>query len=64
MPPGASTVEVTLAAEGEGTLLRLVHSDLPPEARAPHGVGWAHYLDRVVELAEGRDPGPDPWVRG
>jgi uncharacterized protein YndB with AHSA1/START domain len=62
VPPGASTVEVTLAPDGAGTLLTLVHRDLPPEARAPHLEGWAHYVDRLVQRAEGRDPGPDPWL--
>ncbi|MFE2092991.1 SRPBCC domain-containing protein [Streptomyces sp. NPDC059460] len=62
VPPGASTVEVTLAPDGEGTLLTLFHRDLPTEACAPHFEGWAHYLDRLVERAEGGDPGPDKWL--
>lgn len=62
VPPGSSTVEVTLRPDGEGTLLRLVHRDLPPAARAPHEEGWTHYLDRLVVRAEGGDPGPDRWM--
>ncbi|GAA1227535.1 SRPBCC family protein [Kitasatospora nipponensis] len=62
VPPGASTVEVTLTPDGEGTLLTLVHRDLPREACAPHLEGWTHYLDRLVERAEGGDPGPDAWL--
>ncbi|MFJ3788572.1 SRPBCC domain-containing protein [Kitasatospora sp. NPDC090091] len=62
IPPGASTVEVTLTPDGDGTLLTLVHRDLPPEACAPHFEGWTHYLGRLVVRAESRDPGPDAWL--
>ncbi|MFF1867343.1 SRPBCC domain-containing protein [Streptomyces sp. CB03911] len=61
VPPGSSTVEITLEPEGEGTWVRLVHRDLPPEACVPHHEGWVHYLDRLVVLAEGGDPGVDSW---
>jgi uncharacterized protein YndB with AHSA1/START domain len=64
VPPGSSTVEITLEPDGEGTYLRLVHRDLPPEACAPHREGWTHYLDRLVIRAEGGDPGPDRWMEG
>ena len=59
--PGISTVEVDLTAEGEGTLVRLTHRDLPAEARDSHGHGWEHYLERLVLAASGEDPGEDPW---
>jgi uncharacterized protein YndB with AHSA1/START domain len=59
--PGGSTVEVTLAADGDGTLVRLVHSGLPtPESAAAHSDGWDEYMARLVIAAEGGDPGPDP----
>ncbi|MFE0460467.1 SRPBCC domain-containing protein [Kitasatospora sp. NPDC058965] len=64
VPPGASTIEVTLAPDGEGTVLTFVHRDLPHEARAPHFEGWIHYLDRLVVGAEGGDPGADAWRDG
>jgi uncharacterized protein YndB with AHSA1/START domain len=60
--PGASTVEVTLTADGDGTLLRLVHRDLPPPSRDAHVRGWAHYLERLRAAAAGNDPGPDSWA--
>jgi uncharacterized protein YndB with AHSA1/START domain len=63
VPPGASTVEVTLIPDGDGTLLRLRHSGLTPEQGAEHGVGWEHYLPRLVIAGGGGDPGPDPWVQ-
>jgi uncharacterized protein YndB with AHSA1/START domain len=58
--PGTSTVEVTLAAEGGGTRLRLVHTHLPKGREALHGQGWDHYLPRLALAATGRDPGLDP----
>jgi uncharacterized protein YndB with AHSA1/START domain len=60
--PGASTVEVTLRPVDGGTLLRLVHRDLPTAARELHGRGWDHYVERLRAAAEGADPGPDPWA--
>lgn len=62
VPPGASTVEVTLTPEGEGTLVVLVHRDLPSdEMRTAHAEGWTHYVERLAVAAAGADPGPDPW---
>jgi uncharacterized protein YndB with AHSA1/START domain len=63
IPPGATTVEVTLSPEADGTRVRLVHRGLAsPELRDAHRVGWQHYLDRLVVAAPGGDPGPDPHV--
>jgi uncharacterized protein YndB with AHSA1/START domain len=61
-PPQSTIVEVTLTPEGDGTLLRLVHRRLRPEAVAFHRTGWDHYLPRLALIAAGRDPGPDPWL--
>jgi uncharacterized protein YndB with AHSA1/START domain len=60
VPPGSSTVEVTLRPDGDGTILRLRHSGLSPEMAVEHAQGWDHYLPRLLEAAEGRDPGVDP----
>ena len=60
--PGASTVEVTLTPDGDGTLLRLVHRDLPAPSRPEHDKGWEHFLERLRAAAAGEDPGPDPWA--
>jgi uncharacterized protein YndB with AHSA1/START domain len=60
LPPGASTVEISLIAEGEGTVVRLRHLGLPDDQRAVHAEGWDHFLPRLIASAEGRDPGPDP----
>ena len=60
VPPGSSTVEISLVPDGDGTILRLRHSGLPADGREKHAEGWAHYMKRLVEAAEGREPGPDP----
>lgn len=64
LPPGSSRVEVTLAPDGAGTILSLVHTGLPSEDSAErHGEGWKHYLSRLAVAAPGGDPGPDPWLQ-
>jgi uncharacterized protein YndB with AHSA1/START domain len=61
--PGSSTVEVTLTGDGDHTIVRLVHRDLPSEDSAgAHGHGWAHYLERLEIAGAGGDAGPDPWA--
>jgi uncharacterized protein YndB with AHSA1/START domain len=65
VPPGSSTVEYELIPNGEGTLLRFTHRDLPnAEAAESHGHGWDHYLERITIAAAGGDPGTDPWISG
>jgi uncharacterized protein YndB with AHSA1/START domain len=59
VPPGSTTVEITLHPEGGKTRVRLVHRGLPDEAADVHGQGWAHYLGRLAVRAGGGDPGPD-----
>ena len=51
---------MTLEPDGEGTLVRLRHLDLPEEARQLHGEGWDLYLGRLVIAAAGGDPGVVP----
>ena len=64
VPPGSSRVEVDLTPDGDGTLVRLRHLDLPEQSREIHGQGWDHYLARLTEAAEGRDPGTDQHLSG
>lgn len=64
VPVGSTTVEIVLVADGDGTVVRLRHRDLPAEQAAGHKEGWEHYLPRLVEAGEGRDPGKDPWSEG
>jgi uncharacterized protein YndB with AHSA1/START domain len=63
LPPGASTVEITLQAIPDGTRVTVEHRDLPPEQAAGHTIGWPHFLGRLTGAAAGRDPGPDPFAR-
>jgi uncharacterized protein YndB with AHSA1/START domain len=60
-PPQSTLVEVSLTPEGEGTVVRLAHRRLQPEAVAVHRAGWHHYLSRLALAASGSDPGRDPW---
>jgi uncharacterized protein YndB with AHSA1/START domain len=63
LPPGSSTVEITLVPIPGGTRVVLEHRDLPPEEAAQHAVGWPHFLGRLITAATGRDPGPDAFAR-
>ena len=60
VPPRSSRVEISLDPDGDGTLVRLRHLDLPEPARAIHGEGWDLYLGRLKVVVAGEDPGPDP----
>ena len=62
VPPGTTRVEVTLTGDGQGTLLRLRHFDLPEQERGMHSQGWQHYMARLQVAAVGGDPGADPWA--
>lgn len=64
IPPGSTTVEITLTPDGDGTLLRLVHRDLSADAVEGHAEGWTHYLARLVIVAAGGDPGRDSYLDG
>lgn len=49
LPPGSSTVEVTLVADGGETVVRLRHTGLPDEASArTHEEGWTTYLSALA----------------
>lgn len=59
VPPGSTTVEITLEPVGDATRLRLVHRGLAGPMADAHAGGWDNYLGRLAAVAEGRDPGPD-----
>ena len=59
IPPGSTTIEISLHPEGDKTRVRLVHRGLPSDAVSDHGDGWAHYLERLALAATGGDPGVD-----
>jgi uncharacterized protein YndB with AHSA1/START domain len=54
-PPGASTVEITFVADGDGTILRLRHTGLATDAIAGHAAGWDQFLPTLVTVAESGD---------
>ena len=62
VPPGSSTVEISLVEDGDGTIVRLRHSGLPADQAGGHKEGWEHFLPRLATVSEGGDPGPDPWA--
>ncbi len=64
LPPGASTVTITLEPAEGGTRVRLVHSGLTPEQAASHLEGWDHYAGRLVAAATNGDAGLDEWYAG
>ncbi|MEI8066328.1 MAG: TIGR03086 family metal-binding protein [Actinomycetes bacterium] len=61
LPPGASTVTITLEPTTGGTNLRLVHDGLNAEQEVGHGEGWSHYLDRLVAFVQNGAVEADPW---
>src|SRR6516162_10355172 len=62
LPPGASTVIITLEPAVGGTMVRLTHEGLTGEQEASHAEGWTHYLGRLVTAATAGDAGPDEWA--
>lgn len=59
--PGTTRVEVTLEPVKGGTLVRLLHHDLPDaESCEHHRMGWTQYLARLAVVLSGGNPGPDP----
>ncbi len=51
VPPGGSTVEVTLRPDGDGTIVRVVHRGLPAESIEGHAVGWDQFLPALAMAA-------------
>jgi uncharacterized protein YndB with AHSA1/START domain len=48
LPPGSTTVEVVLTADGPDTIVELFHHDLPAEERDSHLKGWITMLGRLA----------------
>lgn len=62
LPPGASTLEITFEPTDEGTLVSIVHRDLPEIEAEQHATGWAHFLARLAVASTGGNPGADPFA--
>jgi uncharacterized protein YndB with AHSA1/START domain len=53
LPPGSTTVEITLSDEGDVTVLRLRHLQLPDEGtRDTHAEGWTMLTGRLMDAIE------------
>ena len=61
LPIGSSTVAFTLTPTETGTRVDLRHSDLPERHVPGHSTGWAHFLLRLEQSADGVVLGPDTW---
>src|SRR5258708_10094949 len=59
LPPGASTVTITLEPSAGGTIVRLVHDRPTDEQAASHAEGWTHFLGRLVGSGTRGRPGAD-----
>ena len=62
VPPGSTKVEITFASDGDATIVRLVQTGLRDDAAVGFTkFGWRGYLDRLVRVGAGIEPGPDPF---
>ena len=53
---------ITLVPRGDATIVTLRHLGLPDDHHPQHTEGWQHYLKRLSQVSEGRDPGTDPMT--
>jgi len=57
VPPGSTTVELTLEEDGGATILSLRHSGLPDDASAAiHEEGWGSFMLRLAAAVAGGEP--------
>lgn len=56
LPPEASTVEIEFDERDGGTLLRLTHRGIPPDAIEDHRRGWIVFLDHLRDAAAAGPP--------
>jgi uncharacterized protein YndB with AHSA1/START domain len=50
LPAGSSTVEILLRADGEETVVDLIHSDLSADERPRHRAGWTEHLAKLPQV--------------
>jgi uncharacterized protein YndB with AHSA1/START domain len=53
VPPGSSTVSVTLTEDGDETVVELVHRGLPGGQADEHGRGWTYFIERLRRASLG-----------
>jgi uncharacterized protein YndB with AHSA1/START domain len=56
VPPGSSTVSVTLTPTPDGTHVHLVHTGLPHPALGDHEEGWRGYLAQLASAIKPHHP--------
>lgn len=54
LPPGSSSVEITLESDGPATVVRLEHRGLPETHRRSHEGGWGFFLRRLASVARSK----------
>ncbi|MBX7266241.1 TIGR03086 family protein [Micromonospora sp. Llam7] len=60
--PRTDTVTITIEPAEGGTLVRLVHEDLPEDQGNEVLEGWTHFFERLERAAAAGDAGPDEWT--
>ncbi len=58
VPTGSTTVTFNLTADGDHTIVELIHAGLPRGADDEHGKGWAYFFPRLLAIASGEDLPP------
>ncbi|AGL19846.1 TIGR03086 family metal-binding protein [Actinoplanes sp. N902-109] len=58
----AGTVTITIEPAEGGTLVRLIHDDLPEDQGDGILEGWTHFFERLERAAAAGDAGPDEWA--
>jgi uncharacterized protein YndB with AHSA1/START domain len=51
LPPGSTTVEIVLTADGSDTVVELSHHDLPTSEVSSHQAGWTSLLPILARAA-------------
>jgi uncharacterized protein (TIGR03086 family) len=63
VPPGSSTITITLEPVEGGTNVRLVHEGLTEEQEGGHLEGWTHFSKRMTVASRDGDAGVDEWMQ-
>lgn len=60
MPPGASTVEIILTPDANGTRVDVRHRGLPEPEASRHPAGWQRFLGQLATTAGSRSHAGSP----
>lgn len=56
VPPGSSTVTITLTTDGDHTVVDLYHAGLPDGDADEHAMGWTHFLGQLTDQCHQEGP--------